>query len=404
MIFSGVSGYYLTGGDYGWFLVLPFVLVVASLLRSRIVNVADLLMVFYFHLYIFPLMYLSSGHLYMFILVGIICIFSICFWWCLERFQKPAISVLSGVERFKYIDRLSWAVVFALCFLLVVSFVMAFPPISSLSYVNSLYEVRGAFKQDVVGLRSYIFTIMEYVGLPLLIYLAFKSKRRIVKVTFVFLIAWLVLQIFLYSALKSALLVPFYIVAGALLISDRKYLPLSKALSLILIVGASIVLVSSLLGSWATFVSDYLLRRLLLSPSTNAFYFLHSYFEGSGFISSGIKGMGQFVSINYYGVEGNSTTGFFADAFARYGVLGGITFSFIIPIYFWTIKYASKLLPLQSQYLIFGVSIYVLLNTSILTAQLTYGMFVLIMLGVLIRFLFSVRVARVRSMAKVAVS
>lgn len=372
--FYGVEGYFLDGyGVLNWFIALPFVLFLSVMMKINVKNVSDIIVLFSIVFYAFPLLFLSTAKPLRMIFIFFVFSGFLIFY----RFLTTKILLLKD-NRIKEIDCTIFKISSMIISLMVLFlFAINFNPKFSISFVDSLYEVRSNFKGSFSGFKVYVFTLTQYFAMPILIYHFLVSRSKLLKLLVLLLILWFTCQVFFYSAMKSSLFLPVYIFSGYYIIKKNKFS--SMHFILFVAVGFFVLLsVSNFLSGVASYFFDHTLRRFIISPSLNAFYFL-DYLVSNDLLQTGIPDLGGVVSNYYYHSEnGNATTGLLADSIGRFGILGALFFMVIFPLYFALINFLSKKLDLNLQFVFFGGYSYVLLNTSLLTAQITYGLFFMV--------------------------
>jgi hypothetical protein len=184
---------------------------------------------------------------------------------------------------------------------------------------------------------------------------------------------------------------PFLVLGYFLLkesMKNRKTIYLDRLIRAFSLLGILFIISINLfkIPEWFRYLIDHSLRRFLVSPPVNAYYHILYTVEQYGWFNIGNRSgiMGNIVSKVFYGTDGNAPAGLIADALSRYGILFFIYFPLIYVLFLLFLRNIVRKLSLPNQFILFGFYIYVLTNTSLLTAQITYGMFLMILIVLII--------------------
>jgi hypothetical protein len=376
--FQCIPGYYFEDVSfYKYFLVLPFILLISLFISLKVSNITDIIFISSFYIVYYPLFYISFPRLD--ILIPVFLNISITiFLWDMLKSVNLIVKNKEGKENYFF--------VFLLVIIFTIIFIRLFGFKTQINYISSLYEIRSEFNESTSGVRAYIFILAEYLIIPLSLYLLFNARRSIYKILGLIVAFILSTQVFFISALKSALfIIPFLVLGYFLLkasLKNKGSIYLDRPITIFsLLVFLSIISITFFkIPNLFRYLIEQSLRRFLVSPPVNAYYHILYTIEQYGWFNVGNRRgiMGNIISEVFYGTNGNAPAGLIADALSRNGILFFITFPFIYLFSLFFLRNIVRNLSLPNQFLLFGFYVYVLTNTSLLTAQITYGMFLMI--------------------------
>ncbi len=373
--FYGVEGYFLEGyGVDEWLMVFPVILFTSFFVPITIKNISDFIFLMSVLVMYHPLLYLSAVNASIYYLVLFGYVFTVYLW-----------SIARGVV-YLSLDQSEPRIMFMVFVVFVLSFTyfLDFGVKLGIEYVSSMYEVRREFSSTHTGISMYLIVLMEYLVVPILVYLSLRKGSWYLRLLYFLCAVFVSFQVFFNSAMKSSLFVIPFITLGYFVFYHRRSLDVGNVVIGLFSLIVILVLLVNLfgIGAGSTMVGyglDHTFRRFLVSPALNSYYFFSLYFEGFDLFGPGVKGMGGVVSHYFYGTDGNATTGLAADALARGGMFFYMLFPLVFAGFLSLLKNLTFHMPLRDQFLLFGLSSYVLLNTSILTAQLTYGVSIMML-------------------------
>lgn len=368
--FYGIHGYFLEGyGFFDWLIVVPVIFFTSFFVSNFIKNISDFIFLLSILVLYYPLLYLSTADWFIYWIVLASFVGNIFLWYLVRD--------VIYLSRWRVKPRI-WLIVLVVllfCFSFIFSFGIK---LDLIRFSGSLYKVRETFSSSFSGLNVYLFTLTEYFVVPLSLYLALCCNRFYVRLFFFCVAVLLAFLVFSHSALKSSLFIIPFLLSGYFIIGHRHRIDLRffvvvySMIIALLIFLYGFVGISSGLGA-LRYGLDHTLRRFFVSPALNSFYTLSLFFEKYSMWEGGVDKMGLEVSNYFYYTDGNATTGMVADAMARGGIFFYVIFPFIFISFLSLLKNVTFHMQLRQQFLLFGFSAYVLINTSILTAQLTYG-------------------------------
>lgn len=373
--FSDVAGYGLIGyGFSNFFLALPYVVVLALFLKSAVTSVSDLIVLFAIILYANPLLFLLSTKLYLMTGVFLVFLLFLFMYRLIGDFRVFNWITPPGSGETKF----AVSILVAMATFIVAVFMAVFPPKLSISLESSLYSIRHSFKDNYSGLSVYVFTLTQYFAVPVFIYKALAARRIGFFLFWAALPLWFVFQVFAYSALKSSIFLLVFLFALRLFVGQKGAVRLSSFLTAFAWAGGVVLVMAILSPDITAYFLDHSLRRMIIGPSLNGFYYLDYLVDSGAVFEYGVPSLGNVVSSTYYLTGGNATTGMLCDLLGRFGLVGVVIFVFGMPLYLKFLAHLLEKVRLRDQCLLFGGYSYVLLNTSLLTAQLTYGLFLML--------------------------
>lgn len=264
---------------------------------------------------------------------------------------------------------------------------------NSLPTLRDVYDVRSEYKDSLrgvwVGTR---YTVMwaQYFLVPLLIGFGLHLSGRSLRTAgalFVALGVLVAVYVFSVSAVKSAVLSLAMIGGVWYALGDGRRFIL-RLFGGIMVLGVVGLLSSVLLGD--QFILLHGLRRFFVVPGLNAglyyeFFSEHSKLMLSHSIFGGLSpneygmGPGNIIGYHHYGrATTNSTAGYLADAYANFGVPGMMVFSLALGLVLNVVDSVSSRMEGKVAITVFAVYAYVLVNTGLLTALLSYGLLLMI--------------------------
>ncbi len=386
-VFYLLPGYNL-GLHYSWLqfiYLIPVISICSIFIPYKIENITDLIFLASILIYWFPLLYLLSDRLILFSIFAINLLFTIVIWNILKKRTK----IRTFPKKIIITPQFKLIILVALLFYVLIFFV-SFGFKTNLEYTSSLYEIRDEYKMASYGhFEGLLMMLSEYLLIPFILFFSFNTKG-LTKLIMFFVIFLISSQLFLFTALKSAILLPIFLILLYLIFDKRNEIIKYKNFLLIVII-LLVFAIFLLKPEMLSFIINHLLRRAVLSPPVNAYYHIDYFTDNYGLISNGIgKPLGELVSPVYYKVNGNATTGLVADTLGR----GGIILFILFPIFYSSIlliiRYVSSFYPLKYQVILFGNYMYILLNASIFTTLWSYGLIGMIIISFMLSHKISI--------------
>ncbi|HWI00873.1 MAG TPA: hypothetical protein VNT27_11120 [Propionibacteriaceae bacterium] len=278
--------------------------------------------------------------------------------------------------------------VYALLSLYVVVSVGVNTHLPSLDDVNG---VRGEFRQETSAdpALGYVGPLLVTVVNPLMMLRGLWERR------WLWFAAGMIGQLYLYAAQgnKTALFSPFALAAAFLLF--RRPRPPSAAT---LTVAAPIWCVAMYVGDLLTATNDFtsnMVRRLLVTPGLVTVGFVQV-FDGIPKAHLGYSVLSPWfkypyllepsdlVGVEFFGDPQTHANGsWLADGYANFGYGGMLAASIVVVVLLWGIDDAARGLPVGVAALLFLMPALTLAESAVLTAILTHGYFVAIVLCLL---------------------
>ncbi|WP_017730056.1 hypothetical protein [Nafulsella turpanensis] len=255
-----------------------------------------------------------------------------------------------------------------------------------------VYGKRAEFKESLKEVNdlivSYSFTWISYALAPILITIGLNKEKQLAKVLFISSGFIGLLIVYLYSGLKSSLFSTFFILAIYYLTKRKLNFTLAWLQFVVIFFSAANILY--FVG--AKYIALHVVRRFFVIPGMN-FSFFYEYFSQSPKVKLSHSIFSSFVDYpyhadpphligeKYYGsIETSANANYLADAFSNFGIIGCVLYSFLLVIVIKVLQSStnnlSHSLVLPSIFII----IYSLANSGLLTALLTYGLILYILI------------------------
>lgn len=267
--------------------------------------------------------------------------------------------------------------IFSIITLYVYGFLMSIGGIQRINFnLSDVYLVREELRDYSAPLINYFIPWDAYIiNMTLLVLALYKRSYKLFYIV-------LLLQLFLFGMtnFKSFLFAP-------ILVIFIFYFGNVKKLFLYLLMLSSIGLIAVYLVYQLTndaLVPAIFLRRLFFLPAQLHFFYYDFFSQNSHVLLSNnmLSFMSQYpynmpipelISSFYIGKISNANTGYLADAFAQFGFVGMIVFSFILAVVLRFVDSLSKLLPIQLSTTLITIPSMTLVNSALFTTLLTHG-------------------------------
>lgn len=245
--------------------------------------------------------------------------------------------------------------------------------------LSDVYSVRSLFRETVAG--SILGYFVPWQGNVINITLAAYAFRRRSIILGAIAVG---LQILLFGMTNHRAYLLAIPLVAAILISGNK-----PKISLFLIISLISIVIFSYLSFVATgdhTVSSLFIRRLLFVPAENHLIYFDFFsrpgnppLQLSNSILSGLfdypypRQAIEIIADQYYGLDLRPNVGFFGDAYAQFGLLGMVSFSFLLGLLLKLIDSVSHSLPPEFAAAIVTMPSFALLNSAFFTTLATHG-------------------------------